>query len=291
MGCEALPALSNLACVLRTLSFTVSHSAVIRTPGTPEKLSTSELPRSPVPMTPMRMVSLGWNGISATLLPPEVCARPRDAPSDASPARLNKSRREELSITLPPDFVRQAILPAGGLQAGAGGPSLVEDLALPGLAGPRGEAGRRDPGDRGNRDANEQLFGEGDLHAILLENQEDDGCTEGTDHGHNLTPRRDAPPEPAQQVQQAGSRAHRSQQVEAVLGGSQQEDHTRRSDEQQHGGAAPGPDVVFLGGLGVHEAAVKIVHQVGGAPVEVGEDGRRVSGDQTSQHEPYPSGR
>src|ERR1039457_5584154 len=100
MGCEALPALSNLACVLSTLSFTVSHRAVIRTPGTSEKLSTNELPRSPVPMTPTRMVSLGWNGISAMLLTPGDCARPREAPSDASPASLSKSRREELSITL-----------------------------------------------------------------------------------------------------------------------------------------------------------------------------------------------
>jgi hypothetical protein len=98
MGCEALPALSNLACVLSTLSFTVSHSAVIRTPGTSEKLSTNELPRSPVPMTPTRMVSLGWNGISAMLLTPGDCARPREAPRDASPAIFNKSRREVLSI-------------------------------------------------------------------------------------------------------------------------------------------------------------------------------------------------
>src|ERR1035437_5523438 len=100
MGCDALPALSNLACVLSTLSFTMSQSAVIRTPGTSEKLSTSELPRPPVPMTPMRMVSLGWNGISATLLPPDVCARPIEAPSDARPASVNKSRREVLSIVL-----------------------------------------------------------------------------------------------------------------------------------------------------------------------------------------------
>src|ERR1017187_6470043 len=142
MGCEALPALSNLVCVLSTLSFTVSQSAVIRTPGTSEKLSTSELPRSPVPMTPMRMVSLGWNGISATLLPPEVCARPRDAPSDASPASLNKSRREELSITLPPDFVGQAILPAAAFQAAAGRcvsfaqSTPAESRRQPGLAAP-----------------------------------------------------------------------------------------------------------------------------------------------------------
>ena len=75
MGCEALPALSSLACVRSTLSFTVSHSAVICTPGTAEKLSTSELPRPPVPMTPIRTLSLGLNVISATLLAAELRSR------------------------------------------------------------------------------------------------------------------------------------------------------------------------------------------------------------------------
>src|SRR5450756_1541985 len=116
IGCEALPALSNLACVRSTLSLIVSHSAVMRTPGTAEKLSTSELPRPPVPMTPMRMVSWGLNGMSATLLPPEVWEREREAPSDASPASFNKSRREELSIALLLTLVGQPILAAAGFQ-------------------------------------------------------------------------------------------------------------------------------------------------------------------------------
>src|ERR1039458_1278830 len=80
MGCDALPALSNLACVRSTLSLTVSHRAAICTPGNTLKLSTSEFPRPPVPM------------------PPALCARARPAPSDAIPASFNKSRREELSI-------------------------------------------------------------------------------------------------------------------------------------------------------------------------------------------------
>src|ERR1035437_979433 len=94
----------------------------MRTPGTAEKLSTSELPRPPVPMTPMRMVSWGLNGMSATLLPPEVWEREREAPSDASPASFNKSRREELSIATllfgshpaPPPPPPQGV-PGGGL--------------------------------------------------------------------------------------------------------------------------------------------------------------------------------
>src|ERR1035438_7175079 len=98
MGCDALPALSNLACVWSTLSFTVSQSAAICTPGTTLKLSTSEFPRPPVPMTPIRTFSLGLNGSSAMLLPPPVCGRARVAPNDASPASFNKSRREEFSI-------------------------------------------------------------------------------------------------------------------------------------------------------------------------------------------------
>src|ERR1039457_7181720 len=71
-----------------------------------EKLSTSELPRPPVPMTPIRIVSLGWNGISATVLPAPDCDRARVAPSDPRPTSFNKSRREELSIAwlLLPEF-------------------------------------------------------------------------------------------------------------------------------------------------------------------------------------------
>ena len=106
MGCEAFPALSSLACVASTLSFTVSHSAVICAPGTSEKLSTSELPRPPVPMTPIRTFSLGANFRSATLLAAD-CDRARPAPSDARPATFNKSRLEKLSIALPllPEFL------------------------------------------------------------------------------------------------------------------------------------------------------------------------------------------
>src|SRR5664280_323942 len=307
MGWEALPTLSNLAWVFSTLSFTVSHSAVIRTPGTMEKLSTSELPRPPVPMTPIRIVSLGSNGISATLLPPPDCDRARVAPSDPRPTSFNKSRREELSIAwlLLPEFPdhlnhdkpadrenaaqnqrisgspvqhiadckqrrpdhRNSHRPTGERQrdivafhfggagqslnvppAGTEGADLFVELHQHRLVGPRAEEGRGDPGDGADGDADEQLFGEAEDHAVLGENQEDDGHAEGTDHGDDLTPRRDAPPEPAQQIQQAGSRAHLQQQVETVFCGREQEDHTRRPDEQQHRGAAPGPDVVRLGG-------------------------------------------
>src|SRR5450759_3000586 len=332
MGCEALPALSNLACVRSTLSFTVSHSAVICTPGTAEKLFTCEFPRPPVPMTPMRMVSLGLNGTSAMLLPPAVWVRARPAPSDASPASFNKSRREEFFIAMAPKTTvapvnnrragyqpaphgctstwRHIILlpefpdylnddepadredaaqnqrigrspvqdiadrkqgrpdhgtthrPAGESQrdivafhfgdaghrlnvppSGAERPGLFVELEQNRGVGLGAEEGGGDPGDGGDRDADEQLFGKSEFHAILLENQEDDGHAEGTDHGHDLAPRRDAPPEPAQQIQQSGTGAHLEQQVETVLGGRQQENHTRRADEQQHGGAASGPDV------------------------------------------------
>src|ERR1039457_3731546 len=278
IGCEALPALSSFARVFSTLSFTVSHSAAICTPGTMEKLSTSELPRPPVPMTPTRIVSLGWNGISATLLAPADCGRARLAPSDPRPTSFNKSRRVELSIAclLLPQFPhhlnhdkaadsenaaqnqrisrspvqyiahckqrrpdhRNSHRPARERQrdivafhfggagprlyvppAGTEGADLFIKLQQHRLVGPRAQEGRRDPRDGGDGDADQQLFGEAEHHAVLGENQEDDGHPEGADHGHNLTPCRDAPPEPAQQIQQTGSRAHLQQQVETVLGG------------------------------------------------------------------------
>src|ERR1035437_6502605 len=267
MGCEALPALSNLACVRSTLSLTVSHNAVMRTPGTAEKLSTSELPRPPVPITPMRIVSWGLNGTSAMLLPPTACVRARPAPSEASPASLSKSRREVLSIAwllLPkfPNYLNDddptygedtaqnqriggspvqdiadrkqgrpdhgtSHRPAGERQrdivgfhlggaglrlnvapTGAEGAGLFVELEQHRGVGLGAEEAGGDPGDGGDRDRDEELFGEGEDHAVLGENQEDDGHAEGTDHGHNLAPRRDAPPEPAQQIQQAGSGAH-----------------------------------------------------------------------------------
>src|ERR1017187_1588473 len=285
IGCEALPALSSFACVFSTLSFTVSHSAAIRTPGTMEKLSTSELPRPPVPMTPIRIVSLGSNGISATLLPPPDCDRARVAPSDPRPTSFNKSRREELSIAwlLLPEFPdhlnhdkpadrenaaqnqrisrspvqhiadckqrrpdhRNSHRPARERQrdivafhsgdagpslnvppAGTEGADLFVKLQQHRLVGPRAQEGRGDPGDGGNGDADQQLFGEAEDHAVPGENQEDDGHAERADHGHDLAPRRDAPPEPAQQIQQTGSRAHLQQQVETVLGGGEQKNHT-----------------------------------------------------------------
>ena len=69
----------------------------------------------------------------------------------------------------------------------------------------------------------------------------------------------------------------------------EQEDHGRGADEQQHRSATPGHDVVLFGGLGIHEAAVEIVHQVRGAPVEVGQNGGRVGGDQAAEHEAHPA--
>src|SRR5664279_3442929 len=132
IGCEALPALSSLACVLSTLSLMVSQSAVICTPGTDEKLSTSELPRPPVPITPMRTVSSFSNGTSAMLLPPADCGRARAAPSVPSPANFNKSRRDELSIAslLLPEFShhlnydRPADGENGAENQGIGGPPV-----------------------------------------------------------------------------------------------------------------------------------------------------------------------
>src|SRR6516164_9532222 len=135
MGCEAFPALSSLACVASTFSFTVSHRAVICAPGTIEKLSTSELPRPPVPMTPIRTFSRGVNFRSATLFAAD-CDRTRPAPSEASPATFNKSRLEKLSIALPllPEFLDylnddEAADREDGAQNQRVGGSAVENIA------------------------------------------------------------------------------------------------------------------------------------------------------------------
>src|ERR1035438_1080149 len=229
MGCEALPALSNLACCLRTLSLMVSQSAVIRTPGTLEKLSISEPPRPPVPITPMRTSSRGLNFRSATLLLTAwfaFCDRASPAPKPASDASFNKSRREEsfMVLSLVPKFSHDlnqaksagnkdaakyqsvggaaiqkiadgkergpdggaAHDPAGegqrnivslddggggqGLDvtpAGTEGAHLLIEADQHGLVGPRPHKSHHDPGDGGDRHADDQLLGEADGDAVL----------------------------------------------------------------------------------------------------------------------------
>ncbi len=46
---------------------------------------------------------------------------------------------------------------------------------------------------------------------------------------------------------------------------------------------------MLLGGVAGDEAAVKIVDQIGCAPIQVGQDGGGIGGDQAAEHESDPA--
>src|SRR5581483_7882019 len=138
--------------------------------------------------------------------------------------------------------------------------------------GLRAGVGGDQPGDRDDADRDEQTLGGADGDAVPREDEKHDRDDEGADHGDDLAPGVDAPPEPAQQVEQAGAGADLQDQVEAALRGLEEEDEGGGEDEEEDGGDAPGEDVVALGGVVADEAAVEIVDEVRSAPVEMGED-------------------
>ena len=125
------------------------------------------------------------------------------------------------------------------------------------------------------------------VQPLLLAHQQDDGNPERADHRHHLAPGVDAPPEPAQQVEQAGAGADLQDDVEVVLGRVHAGRPSRPSTRNRPTVARrPATHVVLLGGVRPHEAPVEIVDQVRRAPVEVGQDGGGVGGDQPADHQP-----
>ncbi len=110
---------------------------------------------------------------------------------------------------------------------------------------------------------------------------------ERTRHGRDFGPGIHPPPEPPEQVDQPGAGPDRQDQLERPDRGVEVEGQQRRADHEQRCGDPAGQHVVPLGGAGIEETPVEIVHQVTGAPVEMGLDcravGRQHPGDHQSQ--------
>jgi len=68
-------------------------------------------------------------------------------------------------------------------------------------------------------------------------------------------------------LEEPGPGPHLEDDVEAVLGRVQDEDEAARRQEQQDRGQPADHDIVLLGAVLLQEAAIKIMHHVGGAPV------------------------
>ena len=169
--------------------------------------------------------------------------------------------------------------------ARAEGPDLQEEGREDRAVRLRPQERGRDPGHGGHRDRDEKRRVRAQVDAVLGQDQQDQGDGEGADHGHHLAPGVDPPPEPAHEVEEAGPGPDLQDHVEGVLGGVEHVDEPGRAEEQAEGGEAPDQHVVRLGRVLLHEATVEVVHEVRGAPVEMGEDGRGVRGDEAAHHE------
>ena len=101
---------------------------------------------------------------------------------------------------------------------------------------------------------------------IFVEDEDDDGGGEGADHRDDFAPSRDAPPEPAEEVEETGAGSDLKDKVEAVLGGVHEIDDAGRAEEQAESHAAGGEDIMFLRGLRADEAGVEIVDEIGRLP-------------------------
>ena len=73
--------------------------------------------------------------------------------------------------------------------------------------------------------------------------------------------------------------------MEGLLGGGHEEAEDGGDAVEEDGGDAAGVDVVGFGFMGVDEAPIEIVNEVRGTPIEVGEDGGRIGGDEATDHE------
>ena len=99
------------------------------------------------------------------------------------------------------------------------------------------------------------------------------------DHGEDFAVGIDAPPEPAQQVDGAGSRTGEQQEVERLGGIRQRQGQESRQDHQRDCADAPHAHHVLFRGILLDEALIEIVDGVGRSPVQVGSDCRHVGGD------------
>ena len=181
----------------------------------------------------------------------------------------------------------EAGLLANASPAGSEGFYPVKEFEQSFFIGRRSVKGGEDPADCGYENRDREVEGQGadgGFDAELVQGEKDQGRDEGTDHGGHFAPGVNAPPEPAQEIEQAGAGADLEDDVEGVLGGIEKERQDTGANEEADGGQPSGPDIMMFGGVAANEPAIKIVNQVRGAPIEVGEDGGGISRDQAADH-------
>ncbi len=162
---------------------------------------------------------------------------------------------------------------------------LIEDLAV----GLGGQIGGRHPADRGEDHGVDQTQMGGEIGFFrdtgFLQEQNHQGDKERTDHGDDFTPGVDAPPEPAQEVEQTRTRSDLENDVEGGFGAVKEENQTGGTEEEDQRSNASGHDVVLFRGTLDQETLVEIMDQIGRAPVQVGQNGRRIGGNEASDHQ------
>src|SRR5262249_19850869 len=99
------------------------------------------------------------------------------------------------------------------------------------------------------------------------------------------------PPEPADEIKEAGTGPDLQNDVESVFGGFQKEREDGRENEDAQRCDPSGQHVMLFTGVTDYELPIEIVDQIGSAPVQVGQDGRGIRGQQTANHEADETGR
>ena len=128
------------------------------------------------------------------------------------------------------------------------------------------------------------------LPAARRRDEEVQGHAEGDHHRGQLAPGVDAPPEPAEDEEQARAGADLEQDVESLEGVLEAQGHGGGDHHQNQGRQPADPHQAPLARVRLEEALVEVVGDVGGAPVEVGRDGGHVGRRQRSDHQAEPAG-
>ena len=110
-------------------------------------------------------------------------------------------------------------------------------------------------------------------------------------HRRHLGPGVDAPPVPAEDVDEPRARAQHQQQLPRLADLVHVVGRDQRQDHGEGDGDAGRHDVVALAGVALDEAAVEVVGQVARAPVHLRGHRRHVGGGERGQHQPAQPGR
>jgi hypothetical protein len=147
----------------------------------------------------------------------------------------------------------------------------------------------RDPGGGRDGDAGDQLLPLGELRPAeaRVDQLEEDGGQKGDGHGRDLAEGVHPPPEPAQQEQEPGAGADLQHQVKGRFGAFEKRGEQARHHHERQRGDPADQHQPLLGGRGVDEALVEIVHEVRRAPVQMGREGREERAQQRRHHDAH----